>query len=689
MRVAFIGNWLPGEWLRAICLTLMHSLWQGLVAAVIAAVIIATTRKAGAALRYNLLSAVVLLFLGALSITFYFEITTGVPAASGTFALPASEGLYPAIASDALASVQSPKGNMIAALVEFIGEHSAPIVLAWFLFFIFKCLRVFAGLSGISRIRRSESEALPAEWISRLQELAGRLGIDKSVRVLQSRMVKVPVAVGFFKPVIFIPLGLLAQLPAAQVETILLHELAHIRRNDFAINLIQRIIEALLFFNPGILWISSLLRREREAACDDIVVANTAHRETYLEALISFQERQLSASTFAMALGTRRNYLLNRVRRMLTRENEKLNVMEKVFLFAGLAVMTAFTFLPAKPAGLTAPDLPVAVIKRDAAVLVFASDVKPLPPVRKAKSTTRSHEQNVADTVPSKTTPSELDDLKIDGLSNYVNDDGTNRTEVVTVTDDKGKKYVITKANNKMTDFTIDGKSVPEGERANYTGFFQKVELAAQMRKDNMQHRMQDRQLQLKEKQRERERWQIEMKAEQKRRMDDHERNMEMNMQSRQQKMKLLEADRERRDEERRQEQRHEHDVQALDREKLYRQGDERREQDEKNKMDRQIRQEKQREHEFQLRERKQSEQQRDRSEQLRDRQKMEMKFRKDTTGRLENKKRLFDRQSELKKESFLNDARSDRSIFTKKMQWQRKNIELEKKKLLQDRRVI
>ncbi|HTD93791.1 MAG TPA: M56 family metallopeptidase, partial [Chitinophagaceae bacterium] len=582
------------------------------------------------------------------------------------------------------------RGNMITDLVAFIGDHSAPIVLAWFIFFAFKCLRLCAGLSGISRIRRNESTALPGEWIARLQELSARLRMSSNVRVLQSRLVKVPVAVGFFKPVIFIPLGLLAQLPPGQVETILLHELAHIRRKDFAINLIQRIIEALFFFNPGILWISSLLRREREAACDDIVVANTAHRETYLEALISFQERQLSANGFAMALGTRRNYLLNRVRRMLTRENEKLNVMEKMFLFAGLAVMTAFTFIPSKPAEPSILNSPVAVVKTDIApAKMTIVDMKPVAPITKARRV--SHEKNPVDTVPSPKTQSDLDDLKIDGLSNYVNDDGETRMEALTVTDYKGKRYVITKVNNKMTDFTIDGKSVPESEWTNYSGFFQKVELAVQVRKENTRRMVEDRKQGLRERQREMEQRQIEMKAMQKERMSDRDsRSEEMNMKTHQRKMKLLEAERGRIDRQRKQEQQRGDDFQMRERKQSVRETDEPRMKVLKEKIDRQVKQEKQDERNFRERDREQLEQKRDQLERERDERKMEMKFRRDTAGPLESKRKLFgQRQSDLKKESFLDDQRSDRSIFTKKMQLMRKDLEIQKKKLLEDKRVV
>src|SRR5688500_19438873 len=117
---------------------------------------------------------------------------------------------------------------------------------------------------------------------------------------------------------------MLSQLSPPQVETILLHELAHIRRRDFAMNLLQRFAECIFFFNPFIVWISSRIREEREACCDDIVMEHISNKRSYLEALVSFRQPDFMVQGHAMALG-RNNNLLNRVKRIITQENRKLN----------------------------------------------------------------------------------------------------------------------------------------------------------------------------------------------------------------------------------------------------------------------------------------------------------------------------------------------------------------------------
>src|SRR4030095_11498069 len=92
---------------------------------------------------------------------------------------------------------------------------------------------------------------------------------------LQSSLTKVPVVIGHLKPVILFPIGILNSLPQNEVEAILLHELAHIARNDFLINLLQQFTEIIFFFNPAVIWVSSCIKSERENCCDDIAISVT------------------------------------------------------------------------------------------------------------------------------------------------------------------------------------------------------------------------------------------------------------------------------------------------------------------------------------------------------------------------------------------------------------------------------
>src|SRR5262249_37877326 len=134
-------------------------------------------------------------------------------------------------------------------------------------------LRHLVNWLATHRMRSRGICAAPDIWQDRLHRAAERLRVSKSVTLLESCLVQVPIVLGLLRPVILFPVGLLAGLPAGQIELILMHELAHIRRWDYAMNMIQTFIEGLMFYNPAVWWISHVIRTEREHCCDDIVAA--------------------------------------------------------------------------------------------------------------------------------------------------------------------------------------------------------------------------------------------------------------------------------------------------------------------------------------------------------------------------------------------------------------------------------
>ncbi|HEY1215917.1 MAG TPA: M56 family metallopeptidase, partial [Bryobacteraceae bacterium] len=135
---------------------------------------------------------------------------------------------------------------------------------------------------------------------------------------------------------------MLANLPADQVESILLHELAHIHRRDYLFNLVQNIVDTLFFFNPALIWISSLIRTERENCCDDIAIRESRSRRQLIEALVSFHEYRQRAGEFAVAFsGQRENQVVKRVKRIVYKTNHSLNAGERAVLMGVLLVLCA------------------------------------------------------------------------------------------------------------------------------------------------------------------------------------------------------------------------------------------------------------------------------------------------------------------------------------------------------------
>ena len=114
---------------------------------------------------------------------------------------------------------------------------------------------------------------LDDKWRQSLRRLCGQLRIRRPVRLLESALVDVPMVIGWLRPVILLPASALSGLTPQQLEAIIAHELAHIRRHDYLINLLQSLIETLLFYHPAVWWVSRQIRREREHCCDDLAVA--------------------------------------------------------------------------------------------------------------------------------------------------------------------------------------------------------------------------------------------------------------------------------------------------------------------------------------------------------------------------------------------------------------------------------
>jgi bla regulator protein BlaR1 len=323
---------LPDNIAQALCHTFVHSLWQGLILAMLTGLIILLTKKSSAAIRYNLLVGTLLLFTITLIGTLVIELKnkTGNNFAVADFGR------------------QSP-GNFLQNLfsdlnfgLKYAHEHAGIIVSVWLLII---CLRIFKmafGLYTLERLKKIKVNPINPLWEQRIAQLAKTMGIKRAISFLESGIVKVPLMIGYLKPVILIPVGLINALEQQEVEAILLHELAHIRRGDYLVNLLQSLVETLFFFNPAVLWLSSLIRAERENCCDDIVVDHTKNKIGYIKALIHYQEQQLATPDYALAFSGNSNGLLQRLKRLASSHNRSLNKLEMMSLAVLLLISTMF-----------------------------------------------------------------------------------------------------------------------------------------------------------------------------------------------------------------------------------------------------------------------------------------------------------------------------------------------------------
>ena len=225
-----------------------------------------------------------------------------------------------------------PQATFMDKAGAFFSKNANTIVMIWFLVVCARSLQLATGLNGLYHLRRRSVFPVEGDWEKRTQLLAIKLGIGRVVGIAESGLAKVPMVIGHLKPLILIPIGLMTALSNDEIEAILVHELAHIRRRDYLVNMLQSLMEIVFFFNPAVLWISALIKNERENCCDDIAVAQSSSKVNYIKALVSCQEYRLAAPAYAMALNGNKGHLVSRVKRILTNNNNSLNLTEKTLL---------------------------------------------------------------------------------------------------------------------------------------------------------------------------------------------------------------------------------------------------------------------------------------------------------------------------------------------------------------------
>ena len=316
-------------------------------------IIIMATKRTSAAIRYNLMLCLFAVFLLVTAGTFVYVLGD---ARQSTGSQNVISSYYSANTSTIVKISDSDDSlyNSFKTFTDIVGnyfnQHYILIVSIWFVLFLLKVLYMAGNMVYMQRVRRFNVFKPSVVWQDKLTSLCEKLQIKKAVLLLESGYLKTPVVIGYFKPVILIPVGMLAGIAPAQIEAVLLHELAHIRRSDNFVNFLQHLAEAVFFFNPGLLWISHLLREERENCCDDMAIAQTNSKEDFVKALISFKEHSINYPLGALAFSGRKSSLLNRVMRIVYQENKTFSVKESSVFLVAVAMVTlmAFTFYPAK-----------------------------------------------------------------------------------------------------------------------------------------------------------------------------------------------------------------------------------------------------------------------------------------------------------------------------------------------------
>ncbi|MBN8249403.1 MAG: M48 family metalloprotease [Verrucomicrobia bacterium] len=291
--------WLQSPALSRLGEVLLHFLWQGAAVAAVLAVVLMRWRNRPPADRYGV--ACVGLFLLPLLTWFWLDSAVATPA-------PEPAVFHPGSPSPGFSTVPAPARPWIRPVLPWLalGWAAGTVVLG---------IRLLGGWIRVGHLGRTDRSPAPASWSAVLEDVAAGLGIQVPVTLWESARIRTPMILGWLRPVVLFPVGLLAGLPPGQVRALLAHELAHLRRHDYLVNLCQSLVEAVLFYHPAVWWISRQIRLERERCCDELAASVLEDRRILAEALVTLAECQFIGLPLAMAAAG--GSLTERVQRLL------------------------------------------------------------------------------------------------------------------------------------------------------------------------------------------------------------------------------------------------------------------------------------------------------------------------------------------------------------------------------------
>jgi bla regulator protein blaR1 len=221
------------------------------------------------------------------------------------------------LSSRSLPLLSSLKGGAV-----FDIQYSLQIILpvassAYLILFIIPLLQFIRNYRFVQVLRANELSKSPVEYRMFVSKFGEVMNIGKPVQVFLSGMINSPVTIGFLKPIILLPVAAINSLSIKQVEAILLHELSHIRRNDYLINMLVKIIRTVLYFNPFVKLFTRCIEVEREKSCDELVIQFAYDRHSYASALLVLKQNNLGASSMAVAAAGYNNDLLHRIEKIM------------------------------------------------------------------------------------------------------------------------------------------------------------------------------------------------------------------------------------------------------------------------------------------------------------------------------------------------------------------------------------
>jgi beta-lactamase regulating signal transducer with metallopeptidase domain len=334
--MSHFAGWISPDVMRTLGWALVHFLWQGIAAGALAAMAMAVCRSA--AVRYAVGVGALVLMLAAPVGTFVALWQSRLDASPQGFSTATASAFAKPVAWWANASSGS-ETRLAANATRFSSHPDALLwfVEAWFAGVVILSLRTAGGVLLIERMRRTEAKPVSARLRQICVAVQWRLGLMRAIRYCESKFVAAPAVIGWIRPAVLLPVSALSGLSEEQLQAVIAHELAHIRRFDNIVNAFQILVETLLFYHPAVWWLSKRIRVERENCCDDAAVSVCSDPMQYAKALATMAELRAAP---ALAMAANRGPLAARVARLLGASRQRSST-RNVGVFASFILLAS------------------------------------------------------------------------------------------------------------------------------------------------------------------------------------------------------------------------------------------------------------------------------------------------------------------------------------------------------------
>ncbi len=403
----WISEWISPELIDSITHTIIQSIWQGGLIGIITWLWFRKSSN-NPVVRYRIaLLGLTTLFVCCL-ITFAMSYSSGVTLDT----------------TEVVKTITNWTTDIVVLDDEYLTITNTWIGYLWIIGVIGFTAKFVIDLAIVEYIKKN---SFSNEETALYEGLLSEISLANQVKLRVSNVVNAPVTVGFLKPLILFPVGMMTQLTTAEVESILRHEMAHIVRKDYLVNIIQTTMEIVLFYHPLVWWLSRVSREQREYCCDDVALAQNSAMD-YAKTLVRIQELALDRRQ-SLAMSFADQSLMNRIKRIMNLPKSNRNMREK--LIASVAILTL--------------------------VIFFSKDM-----IANVTDKIWNKIEIENEEVPRDEVALNLDIMPIDTLPKI-----SKHSYTMTKSDDDGS-ITIQKENGKITKLEIDGKQIPESDYDQY-----------------------------------------------------------------------------------------------------------------------------------------------------------------------------------------------------------------------------